>query len=143
MVAFGAPINAIRFAHVIQLAIVLNIWPSEVMSLCGPSIPGPNHIPLFNGPRVAISIHSTKSFGVCMRENTLLPSNRLAGYDGHGIVFIKRLSSICHGGQCIVSGRTWTLVQNILPPKTQVKHFLVFRLTSSSETKFGEAYHRR
>jgi len=129
LVAFADALQAVRYAFVIQMALVLQNWPSEVMALCGPLVPGPDQVPMFNGPRVAIAIHYTRSFGV-----TSLPSgpdayNRERDFVGHGVRCARRLAAVAWGGQNIISTRTWSAlqdsvvqdsVQNSLPPRSQV-----------------------
>lgn len=118
--AFASPLHAVRCAFVIQMALVLQNWPSEVMNLCGPLVPGPDQIPLFNGPRVAIAIHCTSSFGVSLLPSGTDSSNRITDYAGHGVLFARKLAAVAHGGQTVLSGRTWKMVQDSLPPRAQV-----------------------
>jgi len=129
LVAFADALQAVRYAFVIQMALVLQNWPSEVMALCGPLVPGPDQIPMFNGPRVAVAIHYTRSFVVNLLPSGTDPCNRTRDYTGHGVGFALRLAAVANGGQNIISTRTWSAlqdsvvqdsVQNSLPPRSQV-----------------------
>ena len=120
LVSFGATIDAVRFAYVIQMALVLHSWPVEATTVCGPTVPGPEQIPLFHGPRVSIGIHQTQSFGISLSPSKTDPGSQVTDYAGHGISFTRRLAAVAHGGQIILSGRTWTTVQNSLSYRSQV-----------------------
>jgi len=116
LLVFKDPLNAIRFAHIIQLSLVLMDWPKEMLSFSGPEVSEEKDIPLFNGPRMATAIHTTNEFRV--REAS--PSEALdtlqeVHCEGPGEEFVRRLSEALDGGQVVLTEHTWTQTQNHLP----------------------------
>lgn len=116
LLAFQDPLNAIRFAHVTQISLVLMEWPKELLSFCGPQVPGEKGFPLFNGPRVAMAIHTAEDFVI--RETCGSQPEEASNSvccEGPGEAFVRRLSKVLDGGQVVLSERTWSLTQNTLP----------------------------
>eukprot|EP00210_Caulerpa_lentillifera_P004366 g4164.t1 len=117
LIVFQDPLNAIRFTHITQISLVLTKWSSELLNFCGPKIPGEYDIPLFNGPRVAMAIHTTEDF--VLNENCGSQPEDEFGFsvncEGPGVEFVQRLSEILDGGQVVLSERSWSLTQNTLP----------------------------
>lgn len=116
LLAFQDPLNAIRFAHVTQISLVLMEWPKELLSFCGPQVPGEKGIPLFNGPRVAMAIHTTEDFVIRETCGSQPEEASLSVHcEGPGEAFVRRLSKVLDGGQVVLSERAWSLTQNTLP----------------------------
>lgn len=116
LLVFEDPLNAIRFAHITQLSLVLMDWPKEMLNFSGPEVAGEKDIPLFNGPRVATAIHTTNEFRV--REAS--PSEELESLqtvhcEGPGEEFVRRLSEALDGGQIALTELAWTRTQDNLP----------------------------
>lgn len=121
LLAFQDPLNAIRFAHITQISLVLMEWPKELLSFCGPQVPGEKGIPLFNGPRVAMAIHTTECF--VTRETCGSPPEEASisvHCEGPGEAFVRSLSEILDGGQVVLSEKAWSLTQNTLPGQYKV-----------------------
>eukprot|EP00210_Caulerpa_lentillifera_P002998 g2862.t1 len=116
LLAFQDPLNAIRFAHITQISLVLTEWPKEMSSFSGPQVSGDKDIPLFNGPRVAMAIHTTDDFIVNETQNNEIQEAALSVQcDGPGEEFTRRLSEILDGGQIILTERVWRQTKTNLP----------------------------
>ncbi len=59
MVCFGAALDAVRFCHAAQVALLFQRWPSDCTAVVGPTQLTPDNRPLFAGPRVAMAVHTT------------------------------------------------------------------------------------
>ena len=55
LVTFASPLNAVRFCHVTQVALMFAKWPADGQHICGPEKHNVEGRLLFAGPRVAMA----------------------------------------------------------------------------------------
>lgn len=58
MVCFGGALDAVRFCHAAQVALLFQRWPSDSAAVAGPAQLTPDNRPLLAGPRVAMAVHT-------------------------------------------------------------------------------------
>ncbi len=59
LVCFGSALDAVRFCHAAQVALLFQRWPSDCAAVAGPTELTPDNRPLFAGPRIAMAVHTT------------------------------------------------------------------------------------
>ena len=62
LVTFASPLNAVRFCHVTQVALMFAKWPADGQHICGPEEHNVEGRLLFAGPRVAMALHSSADY---------------------------------------------------------------------------------
>lgn len=62
LVTFASPLNAVRFCHVTQVALMFAKWPADGQHICGPEKHNVEGRLLFAGPRVAMALHSSADY---------------------------------------------------------------------------------
>jgi hypothetical protein len=67
-VVFESPLNAVRFCHVAQVALMFNRWPHDSTVLCGPEEYNVEGRLIFAGPRVAMALHTSHDFTCGFRK---------------------------------------------------------------------------
>ena len=74
--AFESPLNAVRFCHVAQVALMFNRWPHDSAVLCGPEEYNVEGRLIFAGPRVAMALHTSHHFTYALHQMHRLRSVR-------------------------------------------------------------------
>ncbi|EIE20201.1 hypothetical protein COCSUDRAFT_67530 [Coccomyxa subellipsoidea C-169] len=121
MVCFGAALDAVRFCHAAQVALLFQRWPSDCTAVVGPTQLTPDNRPLFAGPRVAMAVHTTPAHEEDLASKPLKgPEVADAGLDGSGEIFTERLADVVCGGQVVLSETTWSAIQDQIPGQSQV-----------------------
>lgn len=62
VVCFGGALDAVRFCHAAQVALLFKHWPPDCSAVAGPREMTPDNRPLFAGPRIALAVHTTPAF---------------------------------------------------------------------------------
>ena len=63
LVTFASPLNAVRFCHVTQVALMFAKWPADGhQHICGPEEHNVEGRLIFAGPRVAMALHSSADY---------------------------------------------------------------------------------
>ena len=109
MVAFQDALEAVEFSLDVQLKLQDADWPTALLST--PTIKelsGISEDGHFRGLRIRIGIHSGKP------SHQIDPTTGRTDYFGPMVNRSARVSGIGHGGQVILSGATWQLVQDRL-----------------------------
>ena len=101
MVAFGSPVDAVRFAIELQLALHIASWP-EAINTHPSSLAQPG----FHGLRVRVGVHAGEAAG---RAN---PVTGIMDYHGPEVNRAARVCDAAHGGQILVSGTVWACVES-------------------------------
>jgi len=87
---------------------------------CPDSIHPGRNVPLFNGPRIAMAIHTTDNYnlefsGIEQKEGQFRVANL-----GMGVEFVELLVDGCDGGQVVLTENTWKLTQTEIPSESKV-----------------------
>lgn len=117
-----------------QLSLVLTKWPTELLKYCPSQVLAGAKVPLFNGPRVAMAIHTTGTFTTNMISGILPEDGEPCEITGNGIDFAWNLVDVCDGGQVVLSEPTWQKTKNIIPSSSRVISLGRCRITSSQTT---------
>lgn len=120
MIVFTKPFDAVRFTHVAQLCLVLTKWPPEMSKFCTELVSSGTKVPLFNGPRIAMAIHTTADFTVDPNSGILPRGDGTCRMVGDGVNFVRHLADACDGGQIVLSEKTWQMTQHELPGHSQL-----------------------
>lgn len=67
-VAFQNSMDALRFAHAVQMVLMQVNWPSNASEFFGTAVPSPDGRWLFHGPRVCTAIHESNEFCVSVAK---------------------------------------------------------------------------
>ena len=62
LVAFASPLNAVRFCHVTQVALMHAKWPADAQHICGREEHNVEGRLIFAGPRIAMALHSSADY---------------------------------------------------------------------------------
>ncbi|CAL8470951.1 g10493 [Coccomyxa elongata] len=119
LVCFGAALDAVRFCHAAQVALLFQRWPSDCAAVAGPTELTPDNRPLFAGPRIAMAVHTTPAHeeDPSSKKGAEFANVRL---DGGGEVFTEHLADAVCGGQVVLSETTWSAIQDHIPGQPQV-----------------------
>ena len=122
LVVFTKSIDAVRFTQVSQLKLVLCKWPAETSKFFGEEVFTHSRppIPLFNGPRIAMAIHTTDAFVINGASGTLPNGIVSVQITGVGITFVCDLVEFCDGGQVVLTEKTWQRTQHSLPGRRKI-----------------------
>jgi len=58
-VSFGSVVDAVRFSHAAQVAMLFQTWPADAAYVSGATELAPDGRLLFRGPRIAMGVHTT------------------------------------------------------------------------------------
>lgn len=126
LVSFPSALDAVRFCHGAQVALLFQRWPSDCGPICGETLLAADGRLLFAGPRLAMAVHTTPVDG----QPTLLTPRVEAGVGGKGRdaeslddgseeAFAERLAEVAYGGQVVLSETSWSAIQDQLPGQSQ------------------------
>lgn len=122
MVAFANPERAVRFCLDVQRALHDHPWSPDLLAL-----PETGEAPGFRGLRVRMGVHVGE------------PEARVRGqrvdYFGPMVNRAARVAHAGHGGQVLVSGETWALVEEGLADEVDVRALGAFRLRGLAGTQ--------
>jgi hypothetical protein len=59
LVSFASALDAVRFCHAAQVALLFQRWPSDCTAVCGETVLAADGRLLFAGPRLAMAVHTT------------------------------------------------------------------------------------
>lgn len=94
--AFESPLNAVRFCHVAQVALMFNRWPHDSAVLCGPEEYNVEGRLIFAGPRVAMALHTSHDFTSALHRMHHL---RNVDHDASHLLW-TRTASDCNSQKC-------------------------------------------
>ena len=106
MVAFSSPVDAIKWCHVVQEALLVANWPERLLSIdkCSERMSRDGRI-IFRGPAVRMGMHL--GHPEC-KEN---PITSRIDYHGPSVNKSSRILGLAMGGQVLVSELVWLRAQ--------------------------------
>jgi len=124
LLAFQNTLDAVRFCQGTQILLLHTKWPEEVLDLSGPAVLSVTGRPMFQGPRVALAVHTSRSYKEIHLSGGLPDHPTWIDYEGGGERFVRHLCEVVNGGQTVLSDTAWAVVQEKIPSQCQVGKIL-------------------